>query len=48
MYLANFIPYTVEQEYEKLDVYEFMYEQPITYNGMRTSFLAIKWLIKGN
>lgn len=47
-YLANYIPYSLEQEYEYLDVYEFMYEEPITYNGIKTAFLAIKWLIKSH
>ena len=47
-YLANYIPYNLEEEYGYLDVYEFMYEEPVTYNGVKTAFLAIKWLIKAS
>ena len=45
-YLCNYVIFGEELDYESVDVYEYLYEEPLTANSLKASLMAIKWLIK--
>ena len=49
-YLCNFVAFKSQeqQEFEPLDLYQYLYEEPLTVYSLKSSFLAVKWLIKDN